>query len=158
MLRCFDCLLRGFSSLSPTPPEQPSELRTFSLRTPYDISVTFNNLKYLFQHLPSSLERLGVEIITADLSCLDGQVWEDYLKETFPDLVRVEFFISYRIHPAADRSRIRLAPIQQTFQSLYWSKIMPQDIAGDYSDSYGSSVNIFTQPIPTVRRRRYFID
>jgi hypothetical protein len=135
-----------------------STLRIFSLRTTYDININFDELKILFKYLSPKLEHLGIEIDTDDIACLDGELWENYLKENFPELNHFEFFILLRKETSDNYQPLRLPNVLKTFQSLYWSLITPQEITGYYNRSYaGQSLCIHTKIIPTVQRRRYFL-
>ncbi|CAF1035372.1 unnamed protein product [Adineta steineri] len=138
---------------------EPSNLQIFSLRTNYETNVDFNTIKNIFQYLPSQLEYLGIEIITLDRECVNGQTWENYLKEKFPNLIRLDFFIYLRPELPTNTETRRLPSILKTFQSDYWSSITPQHITGYYDRSYqGESISIHTEPAPIVRRRRYFLN
>jgi hypothetical protein len=143
-----------FSQLSIEP---HSNLCIFSLRTTYEINIKFDQLKTLFRYLTSKLEHLSIEIETDDIACLDGQLWESYLKENFPELTRMEFFIHLRGYE--DKSKpLRLLDVLKTFESVYWSSVAPQKVIGYYNRLFvGESMCIHTDIIPTVQRRRYFL-
>ncbi|CAF1092389.1 unnamed protein product [Adineta ricciae] len=135
-----------------------SNLAIFSLRTPYEVMVDFARIKHVFKYLPSTLEILAVEIYTTDSTCLNGQSWENSLTENFPNLHHMEFFIYLKTDLKPIGETLKLPDVLKTFKTPYLSTIIPQQIAGDYNSvSYVSSLSIFTQPAPTVRRRRYFI-
>jgi hypothetical protein len=138
--------------------EPHSNLQIFSLRTTHEINIKFNQLKTLFKYLTSKLEHLSIEIETDDIVCLDGQFWENYLKETFPELNCLKFFILFR-EGDQDRSKsLRLSDVLKTFESVYWSSIAPQQVIGYYNRFYvHQSMCIHTNIIPTVQRRRYFL-
>jgi len=138
--------------------EPHSNLQIFSLRTTHEINIKFNQLKTLFKYLTSKLEHLSIEIETDDIICLDGQFWENYLKETFPELNCLKFFILFR-EGDLDRSKpLRLSDVLKTFESVYWSSIAPQQVIGYYNLFYAhQSMCIHTDIIPTVQRRRYFL-
>jgi hypothetical protein len=138
--------------------EPHSNLCIFSLRTTYEINIKFDQLKTLFKYLTSKLENLSIEIETDDISCLDGQLWESYLKENFPELTRMEFFILFREGDENKSKPLRLSDVLETFQSAYWLSVAPQKVIGYYNRSYaGRSTCIHTDIIPTVQRRRYFL-
>ena len=121
--------------------------------------MTFQVLQIFFKYLTSQLEQLSISIETDDITCLDGQLWQNYLQETFPNLNCFEFFIFYRTEQQDNSKTLRLPAILQTFQSDYWSSVAPQNITGYYhSPIYRSqSVCIHTNIIPTVQRQRYFL-
>jgi hypothetical protein len=91
------------------------------------------------------------------VACIDGQLWENYLKENLPNLTRFEFFIFIERPCTKGLERLRLPNIFQTFQSTYWSSVIPQDITGYYNGCDSNSICIHTKTTPTVRRRRYFL-
>jgi hypothetical protein len=122
------------------------------------LNVCVEELKTLLKYVSSKLEHLAIEIDTDDSVCLDGQFWENYLKETFPELTRLEFFILFRKGQLNESQPAKLPDILKTFQSVYWSSVVPQEITGYYNPSYaGKSTCIHTKVIPTVQRRRYFL-
>jgi hypothetical protein len=138
-----------FSQLSIEP---HFNLRIFSFRTTFELNIKFDQLKILFKYLPSKLEHLSIEIETDDITCLDGQLWENYLNESFPELNRLEFFILNR------SKSLRLPNVLKTFQSAYWSLVAPQKVIGYYNRLFGSeSMSVHTDVIPTAQRRRYFL-
>jgi hypothetical protein len=144
-----------FSQLSIEP---HFNLRIFSFRTTFEINIKFDQLKTLFKCLPSKLEHLSIEIETDDITCLDGQLWEIYLNESFPELNRLEFFILYRPNDEDKSKPLRLPDVLKTFQSAYWSLVAPQKVIGYYNRLFtGESMCIHTNTIPTVQRRRYFL-
>ena len=115
-------------------------------------------MKNIFQYLPSQLEQLAIEIFTDDVACVDGELWENYLKEKFSDLNRFEFFIFLRKEYPAGTQPLRLSAALKTFQSAYWPLVTPQKIIGYYTLGHPKdSICIHTEVIPTVRRRRYFL-
>lgn len=129
------------------------------LRTAFDLNVSFDSLKCIFQYLSSKLEHIFIEIHTQDISCIDGQQWENYLKEFMPNLNRFEFFIQLEKEYQNGTKPVPLFDVLKTFESLYWSSITPQLINGYYYRYYTSiSTCIHTEPIPTVKRRRYFLN
>jgi hypothetical protein len=133
-------------------------LRIFSLRTTHQINIKFDQLKALFKYLTSKLEHLSIEIETDDISCLDGQLWENYLKEEFPELTRMEFFILFRGGNQDKSKPLRLSDVLKTFESVYWSSVAPQKVIGYYNPSFAwRSMCIHTDIIPIVQRRRYFL-
>ncbi len=138
--------------------EPHSNLQMFSLRTTHEINIKFNQLKIIFKYLTSKLEHLSIEIETDDIICLDGHLWENYLKETFPELNCLKFFILFR-EGDQDRSKpLRLVDVLKTFENVYWSSVAPQQVIGYYNRSYARrSMCIHTDIIPTVQRRRYFL-
>ncbi|CAF0927247.1 unnamed protein product [Rotaria sordida] len=135
--------------------ETPSTLRSFSLRTTYDLNISFNQLKCILKHLTSKLEHISIEIYTEDISCIDGQQWENYLKENLSELNYFEFLILLRKDYSHGTKPLQIPEVIKTFQSAYWSKITPQNITGYYDRLV--SICIHTEIIPTVRRRRYFL-
>ncbi|CAF3259894.1 unnamed protein product [Rotaria socialis] len=139
--------------------ETSSTLRNFSLRTTYDLNVNFNTLKNIFKHLSSNIEHIAIEINTEDIACIDGELWENYLKQNLLDLHRFEFFILLRKENQDQTKLIPLGDIFKKFQSSYWSLMIPQNMTGYYNSSFsGISTCIHTKAIPTVKRRRYFLN
>ena len=120
--------------------------------------VCFDQLKQLFQYLPSQLENLALEIETNDPTCLDGQMWEDYFRDTFPQLNHFEFLIIFRSIDSNSSQSLRIRDVLKTFQGDYWSSITPQQTTGYYNRFwYDQSMCIHTNPIPIVQRRRFFL-
>lgn len=161
-LTCLNVTLKNYKvdeqMLNETLVETPANLRIFSFRTIYDINVNFSGLKNLFKYLTSKLEHLSLEVVTDDIACLDGQLWESYLKETFPELNHLAFFILCRKGENEEYKYLKVADVLETFQSLYWSTVVPQSITGYYNRTYnGVSTCIHSDVIPTVQRRRYFL-
>jgi hypothetical protein len=152
VLKDFSYLFRQISN------DIPSALRTFSLRTHFDEDINFDELKNLFQYFPSQLEQLAIEIFTGDHACVDGQQWENYLKHTFSELNRFEFFIFFRKDSDTTVQLVRLPDALKTFKSAYWSLITPQKITGYCTRTYYQSICIHTEILPTVKRRRYFLN
>ncbi|CAF1373777.1 unnamed protein product [Rotaria magnacalcarata] len=139
--------------------ETSSTLRSFSLRTTYDLNVNFNTLKNIFKHLSSNIEHIAIEINTEDIACIDGELWENYLKQNLLDLHRFEFFILLRKENQDQTKLIPLEDIFKKFQSSYWSLMIPQNMTGYYNSSFsGISTCIHTEAIPTVKRRRYVLN
>ncbi|UJR07797.1 hypothetical protein I4U23_012079 [Adineta vaga] len=135
-----------------------SNLRIFSLRTLFDISISFDRIQNILEYLPPTLEHLGIEIFTLDLLCANGEHWENYLKEKFPNLTQMEFFIYLRRDDQLNTTHPRLSEVLKTFKSSYWSNIIAHQINGDYQQTrQNTAFSIFTEPAPTVRRRRYFL-
>ncbi|CAF1246052.1 unnamed protein product [Rotaria sp. Silwood1] len=163
-LTCLNLMIQTFNSIdiqnldNQTSIETPATLRSFSLRTSYDINISFNDLQHILKHLTSKLEHIAVEIYTEDIACVDGQQWEFYLKENLPDLSHFEFLIILRQDSPQGLKPLQLPDVLKTYQSAYWSKIIPQNITGYYNRRYsGVSLCVHTEIIPTVRRRRYFL-
>ena len=115
-------------------------------------------MKALFQYLPSSLEQLSLEIETHDMTCVDGQVWEEYLRESFPQLNHIEFLVIFRNIDLQLSRFFRLSDVLKSFERDYWSLIAPQQITGYYHRGWlDESVCVHTNPIPIVQRRRFFL-
>ncbi|CAF2514907.1 unnamed protein product [Rotaria sp. Silwood2] len=163
-LTCLSLMLQSWNSINIQNLDNQSSidtsttLRSFSLRTTYDLNISLNEVKYILKHLTTKLEHIAIEIYTEDIACLDGEQWENYLKENLPSLTHFEFLILLRKDYPHGSKPLQIPDIVKTFQSAYWSKITPQKITGYYNRCYsGVSLCIHTEIIPTVRRRRYFL-
>ena len=160
-LTCLNLALDQFvlndSNLDFSSIKKPEHLSIFSVRFSFDYNIDFNSLKLLLNCLPSTLEYLSVTIQTNDKTCLDGSAWETFIQQTFSQLIRLEFFITFKL----DRYRLTtvsdpaLSPVLKTFENSFWSTIVPQTISG-YRDHF--VLCIHTKPIPLVARRRYFLN
>lgn len=99
-----------------------------------------------------------MEIETHDMTCLNGQIWEEYLRENFPQLNQMEFFFIFRDTDLQTSRFFRLADVLQSFENEFWSSIVPQQITGYYHRGWcDESVCVHTNPIPIVQRRRFFL-
>lgn len=120
--------------------------------------MDFNALQYLLKHISCKLEHLAIEMFTEDVTCLDAQQWEIYLKTNLTALNHFDFFVFLRNDISDKSKQLRLKDILKTFQTEYWSSITPQKIIGYYHPTYlGKSICIHTEIVPSVKRRRYFL-
>lgn len=140
--------------------EKSENLSIFSVRFPYRYRVKLDDLKKLFDCLPTTLEYLSISIETKDQTCFHGQTWEATIKQTFPQLIRFEFMIHFPYKEFEDQEdredpHFQLSDVLQTFQSSFWLTVVPQTVTG-YFDHLIFCIH--TEPIPLVPRRRYFLN